>query len=144
MHDGHPACRGRSDLKPEKSTQDKVVQFHEAFQAPIGGLPEGLMYSRRRLRVRLIEEEFDELIRSESFEDDVDALADLVYVCYGMAIEMGVDLDDIIDEVHAANMRKLDDKGNPILRDDGKILKPNGWEGPDIAGRLKRQEKGRG
>ena len=38
-------------------------------------------------------------------------------------------------------MAKLDDNGNPILREDGKILKPEGWTPPDISGVLDAQRK---
>lgn len=121
------------------TTQDKVREFHEKFGHPIGEHPKYLELDRWELRTSLIREEAEELFSAPTMEDEVDALADLVYVCYGMAIEMGVDLDDVISEVHAANMRKLGPDGKPIYRDDGKILKPEGWEGPDIGAVLARQ-----
>lgn len=62
----------------------------------------------------------------------IDGLVDLLYVTYGTALEMGVDLEPFWDEVHAANMRKANDP----VREDGKMLKPIGWIGPDIAGVL--------
>lgn len=62
----------------------------------------------------------------------IDGLIDLLYVTYGTALEMGVDLEPFWDEVHAANMRKA----NGPVREDGKMLKPIGWIGPDIAGVL--------
>jgi predicted HAD superfamily Cof-like phosphohydrolase len=64
-----------------------------------------------------------------------DALADLDYVIEGTRLEFGIDGGPIADAVHAANMRKV---GGPT-RADGKILKPDEWEPPDIAGELKKQ-----
>jgi predicted HAD superfamily Cof-like phosphohydrolase len=58
----------------------------------------------------------------------IDAIVDLLYVTYGAAVSMGIDLDPFFAEVHAANMRKV---GGP-LREDGKRLKPPGWVGPNI------------
>jgi hypothetical protein len=64
-------------------------------------------------------------------------LVDLVYVTVGMAVEFGYPLDRVWDEVHASNMRKIGPDGKFVVRDDGKILKPEGWVGPDIEGCLK-------
>jgi predicted HAD superfamily Cof-like phosphohydrolase len=63
----------------------------------------------------------------------VDALADISYVVDGFAIELGVDLDAVIDEVHASNMTKPDENGQPIYRSDGKVLKGPYYTKPDIA-----------
>ena len=62
----------------------------------------------------------------------VDALCDLLYVVFGAAVSMGVDLDPFFDAVHKANMLK---STGPV-REDGKRLKPPGWTPPDIAGLL--------
>lgn len=84
-------------------------------------------------------------------------LADNVYILYGTAERLGIDLDAAVGEVHRANMAKLPDceecrtwiradaravcpechgtgKGKPIKRDDGKVLKPEGWQKPSMAG----------
>jgi predicted HAD superfamily Cof-like phosphohydrolase len=50
-------------------------------------------------------------------------LADLVYVCNQMAAAFGWDLQVAHNRVHASNMSKLGEDGNPIYREDGKILK---------------------
>lgn len=66
----------------------------------------------------------------------VDALGDIVYVCYGMALEMGYDLRAVIEEIHASNLTKLGDDGKPIIRDDGKVLKGPNYVKPNIAAAL--------
>ena len=43
---------------------------------------------------------------------------------------MGWDLDTAMDRVHQSNMSKLGEDGNPILRDDGKVLKGPNYEPP--------------
>ena len=88
------------------------------------------------LRLALIEEEVGELAAAARADDLVgvaDALADIVYVAYGTAHVYGIDLDAVLDEVHASNMTKLGADGRPIRRADGKVLKGPAYVPPDIA-----------
>jgi predicted HAD superfamily Cof-like phosphohydrolase len=62
----------------------------------------------------------------------IDALCDLLYVTFGAAVAMGVDLDPFFSAVHDANLRKV---GGP-RRADGKALKPESWKPADVAGLL--------
>ena len=64
-----------------------------------------------------------------------DGLADLDYVIEGTRLEFGIDGAPIAAEVHRANLAKTD---GPV-REDGKRLKPPGWQPPDIEGELKKQ-----
>ena len=57
-------------------------------------------------------------------------LADLVYVCYQYAENMGWLLDEALDRVHKSNMSKLDTEGKPIYREDGKVLKGPNYKPP--------------
>ena len=60
-------------------------------------------------------------------------LVDLVYVVCFAAVSAGIPLGAVWDEVQAANMRKVNSEtGKVTRRPDGKILKPEGWYGPDI------------
>lgn len=61
-----------------------------------------------------------------------DALADIIYVCIGAANEMGIDLAAVWDEVHRSNMAKIGPNGEVKRREDGKVVKPDGWIGPNI------------
>jgi len=72
----------------------------------------------------------------KDIEGIADGLADLIVVAIGTAQAYGIDLRPVFDEVHAANMRKLDGP----KRADGKQLKPEGWKGPDIRAALDRGE----
>jgi predicted HAD superfamily Cof-like phosphohydrolase len=59
-------------------------------------------------------------------------LADLVYVCYQYAENMGWFLDEALDRVHKSNMSKLGEDGKPIYREDGKVLKGPNYKLPDL------------
>lgn len=85
-----------------------------------------------RLRLTLVSEEFDEICASETPDNLLKELADIVYVAYGYAATFGWDLDEALRRVHASNMSKLDDDGKPIIRDDGKVLKGDNYEEPDM------------
>ena len=113
--------------------QSMVRAFHERFGAPVQIGSQGI--SRPELRAALIIEEAIETcdaILGNNLPEAIDGICDLLYVCYGAALEFGVDLDVYFREVHHANMRK---EGG-ATRADGKILKPEGWKAPDIAGLL--------
>lgn len=97
----------------------------------------GELAERDALRATLIEEEAKEAvdaIRSGDLGGAVDGLCDLLVVALGAACEFGVDLAPFFDEVHRTNLAKA---GGPV-RADGKVLKPDGWQPPDIAGLLRR------
>lgn len=122
------------------SAQQKVMEFHEAFGVPVRYTPKADI-PERDLRVNLVLEEVSEFCRASVDLDIVgmaQELADIVYVAYGAALTHGIDLDAVIAEVHRANMDKLGPEGKPILREDGKVLKPEGWQPPRIAEVLKR------
>lgn len=65
-----------------------------------------------------------------------DASGDLVYVLYGMMLEMGFDLRDVVEEIHGSNMTKLGEDGKPIYREDGKVLKGPNYMKPNIPAAL--------
>ncbi len=92
----------------------------------------------------LIEEEVDELragARDGDLVEVADALADIVYVAYGTAHVYGIDLDAVLDEVHASNMTKLGPGGRPVRRPDGKVLKGPDYRPPDVNGVLARSAR---
>lgn len=125
------------------NTHDLVLQFHAVYEVPVGRSPVVLDGERLDLRLRLITEEVSELHDAATAGDVVemaDALGDIVYVCHGMAIEMGIDLNAVITEIHRANLSKLGGDGRPIINDGviepmlpvGKVLKGPNYGPPDI------------
>ena len=80
----------------------------------------------RQMQASLIAEEHLEFLHAHDHEDRCSAmkeLADLVYVCFQYADNLGWDLDEAMKRVHESNMSKLDSDGTPIYREDGKVLK---------------------
>lgn len=121
------------------TNHESVKCFHLRFGAPISPRPTMLDTQARMRRLALIGEEYRELTEALGAEDLVeaaDAIADLLYVVYGTAVEMGLPADKLVSEVHRSNMTKLGEDGKPILRSDGKILKGPNYEPPDIRGVL--------
>lgn len=117
-------------------SQKQVKEFHKAFNLPISDFPRQLELERKHFRADLIQEELDEFLEADgkgikNFVDEIDALIDLLYFTYGTLIEMGVDAEEVFDIVQECNMAKLGPNGKPIYREDGKVLKPEGWTGPE-------------
>ena len=90
----------------------------------------------------LIVEEFKEFLDAENqlllgltvnAADCLKELADLVYVAYQYAENMGWDLDEALNRVHQSNMSKLGEDGNPIYREDGKVLKGPNYQPPNLS-----------
>lgn len=61
-----------------------------------------------------------------------DWIADMEYFLKGLAVNCGIPHDTVFMLVHMANMRKTMRLGGPIFREDGKIMKPEGWVAPDV------------
>ena len=84
----------------------------------------------------LMEEEFKEFIDAHWKKDEVemlDACMDLIWVTLGFCAMKGYDVDGAWNAVLGSNMRKLDPKTQKVIRrEDGKILKPEGWTPPDL------------
>ena len=96
---------------------------------------------QRTYQKNLIVEEFKEFLEAEGmlFRENIvleaealKELADLVYVCYQYAENMGWFLDEALDRVHKSNMSKLGEDGKPIYREDGKVLKGPNYKPPTL------------
>jgi NTP pyrophosphatase (non-canonical NTP hydrolase) len=116
--------------------QQQAVEFRKSFRVSNSITP-----ASRTLQRRLIVEEFKEFLDAENqlimgltvnSADCLKELADLVYVCYQYAVNLSWDLDEALDRVHQSNMSKLDDNGNPIYREDGKVLKGPNYQPPNL------------
>ena len=119
-----------------------VAAFHRATDTPVLDRPQIISTDRMNLRWDLIDEEVNtELVAAmaaKSLPDIADAIANSIYVLVGTALEYGIPLDRVWAAVQAANMAKVDPATGLVRkRADGKILKPDGWQPPDIAGVLR-------
>ena len=92
------------------------------------------------LRISLINEELEELIKAISEKNIVevaDALTDILYVVYGAGHSFGIDLDKCFKEVQDSNMSKLGEDGKPIYNEHGKVMKGPKYFKPDLSKFLK-------
>lgn len=93
------------------------------------------------LYVDLVVEEFKELMAAYGNRDLVeiaDACADLKWVIEGLEHTLNIPQQAVWDEVARSNLDKISPSGKVLKREDGKVLKPEGWRGPDIASILKK------
>lgn len=142
--------------------QVQVQKFcRDVSHAPTS--PDRPQFRDAELRARLIAEEASETVyalvgRDEAFKilqefafpyphhrgviypdlaEVIDGICDIIYVAYGTAEAIGVDLEPFFDEVHESNMAKAG-----AGRDEGgKIVKPPGWVKPRIAEMLARYQQ---
>lgn len=89
------------------------------------------------LRHRLMEEENNEYLEAAEVGDLVeiaDALGDQLYILCGTILSHGMQhvIEDVFKEIQSSNMSKLGEDGEPIVREDGKILKGPHYFKPDI------------
>ncbi|MDP1769424.1 MAG: MazG nucleotide pyrophosphohydrolase domain-containing protein [Nitrospirota bacterium] len=103
--------------------QGMVEAFHRNFDIVVSPVPTIVDGRTRELRVRLIQEEFDELkeaLASDDLSSIAKEMADLLYVVYGTAVSYGIEMQPVFQEVHRSNMSKV----GGYKREDGKWVKP--------------------
>jgi NTP pyrophosphatase (non-canonical NTP hydrolase) len=119
-----------------RSNLEQAKEFRKKYQ-----IQNSDNKATRDYQVSLITEEYMEFIEAEMMlfrntdkykEEALKELADLVYVCYQYAVNMGWDLDRALKLVHKSNLSKLDEDGKPIRREDGKILKGPNYKKPNL------------
>ena len=111
--------------------QAMVEEFHRKFDIAVSDRPSLPEEATRQLRVRLIQEEFEELQVAKE-------LADLLYVVYGTAVSYGLDMDPVFREVHRSNLSKV----GGYKRADGKWVKPPTYSPAQVEPLLAAQSSG--
>ena len=120
-----------------------VKEFHKAFKLDYLEQPKAnIGLEKNKLRFNLMREENEEYLEAANNNDIIevaDALGDMLYILCGTIIEHGMQhkIDEIFNEIQSSNMSKLGADGNPIYRQDGKVLKGPNYFKPDIEGVLK-------
>ena len=114
-----------------------LLEFNNAFDIPKLEAPGLGTDELIELRIKLLVEEvqeYAEAARAGDMVEILDALADIGYILAGTIINHGMQhiYDDSFNEVHRSNMAKLVD-GKVIRREDGKVLKPQDWQPPNLA-----------
>ena len=114
----------------------KVGTFMKTFGQEVKTKPSFSTEKINKLRIDLIKEELQELteaMNSKDLLEVADALTDILYVTYGAGHAFGIDLDKCFDEVQNSNMSKLDENGEPIYNDSGKVMKGPNYFKPDLS-----------
>jgi len=98
---------------------------------PIGETDQSKLYKK------LIDEEYHEFLEAFYTDDtveEIDACFDMMWVIIGYMKSRGWDCENIWDEGAKSNLSKIDPLSGKVLkREDGKILKPEGWKPPDFS-----------
>ena len=118
--------------------QQMVLEFHQQFDIQVASSPTVPDEETQTLRVRLIQEEFEELqeaLKNKELSGIAKELADLLYVVYGTAVSCGIDMEPVFKEVQRSNMSKI----GGHKQEDGKWVKPPTYSPADIEPILKNQ-----
>ena len=121
-----------------KNKIEAVKAFHTAFKIGHRENPKAdLGLEKNLLRYKLMREENEEYLEAANNNDLVevaDALGDKLYILCGTIIEHGLQykIEEVFDEIQRSNMSKLGEDGQPIYREDGKVLKGPNYFKPNI------------
>jgi predicted HAD superfamily Cof-like phosphohydrolase len=115
-----------------------VETFHDSFGIENNYEPTAKISQKDYdLRHRLMEEENEEYLEAVKNNDLIevaDALGDQLYILCGTILKHGLQhkIVEVFEEIQRSNMSKLDKDGQPIYREDGKILKSDQYFKPNI------------
>lgn len=118
---------------------DHVREFHDAFRIKNENEPTvAIDPNTVLLRYKLMREENEEYLEAAQKGDLVevaDALGDMLYILCGTMLSHGLQhkIGAVFEEIQRSNMSKLDENGQPIYREDGKVLKSSLYFKPNIA-----------
>lgn len=121
-----------------KNKIEAVKAFHTVFKLGHRESPKAdLGNSKNRLRFNLMKEENEEYLEAANNDDLVevaDALGDMLYILCGTIIEHGMQhkIEEVFEEIQRSNMSKLGENGEPVYREDGKVLKGPNYFKPNI------------
>lgn len=120
-----------------------VADFHNAFQIGNNDRPTVISKEEALLRYTLMREENEEYLEAAQKGDLIeiaDALGDQLYILLGTILRHGLQhkIEEVFDEIHRSNMSKLDENGQPIYREDGKVMKSALYFKPNIKSILER------
>jgi predicted HAD superfamily Cof-like phosphohydrolase len=114
----------------------QVKIFMETFSQEVKNKPSFSTDKINKLRYDLIKEELEELreaMENKDLLEVADALTDILYVTYGAGHAFGINLDKCFEEVQNSNMSKLDENGQPIYNETGKVMKGPKYFKPNLS-----------
>ena len=115
-----------------------VTKFHNAFKIKVNENPTvEIDNALIELRYRLMQEENSEYLEAAKNKDLIevaDALGDMLYILCGTILTHGLQykIEEVFNEIQRSNMSKLGKDGNPIYRNDGKVMKGPNYFKPNI------------
>ena len=118
------------------ATMSDVFNDQRKFMQACGQSTDRFNFDQLYLYRKLIQEEVQEL--QVAYDDDdrvevLDALIDIMVVTAGALHSLGVDVEGAWKEVMRSNFDKVDPRtGRVNKRQDGKVLKPEGWQPPTL------------
>ena len=117
-----------------------MEEFMETFRATLAHAPDDKTFIQIQFHLESalsacqVDKGDDQM---EKLAEIADGLVDLIYVSVGMALKLGIPLEEVWDEVHKINMAK----DRKYVRPDGKVVKPPEWKPPAIKTLLKEAER---
>jgi predicted HAD superfamily Cof-like phosphohydrolase len=121
-----------------KNKIDAVALFHNSFGLGVSENPKAdLGTAKNTLRFNLMDEEnkeYFEAAEQNNLVEVADALGDMLYILCGTILEHGMQhiIEEVFEEIQRSNMSKLGADGQPIYREDGKVLKGPDYFKPNI------------
>ena len=109
-----------------------IKKFHKTFGMPIGDTPKNISRHAFANRLRLINEELSEYCKAVSENNIVeiaDGLGDLLVIIFGTAVEHGLPMDEIFEQIQISNMSKRDGH----FDGSGKWIKPDNYKPVDLS-----------
>lgn len=137
-------ARGKKLLFVMKEQLNSVKRFHEVFGVPIRNEPGWPLNPEEvKLRFKLMKEENEEYAQAAAQKDlpeVADALGDMLYILCGTILSHGMQdiIEEVFSEIQRSNMSKLGPDGQPIYREDGKVMKGPDYFRPNIEGILNK------
>ena len=116
--------------------EGRIKDFHKVFGVPMANEPTHIPAIDFVRRLTLITSEVGELgdaVRQQDIVEIADALGDILYVTFGMAVEMGIPIDRVINEIHESNMSKANADGSVTKDPGGKVLKSERYVPVDLS-----------
>ena len=116
-----------------------VKEFHVAFNIDYNENPTAnIGKNKHELRYNLMKEENEEYleaVQNNNLTEIADALGDMMYILCGTIIEHGLQhkIEAVFDEIQRSNMSKLEPEGQPIYREDGKVMKGPNYSKPNFS-----------
>ncbi len=130
-----------------KKQLEAVHHFHETYKidqkaSPVGQIP-AEQYILRYTLMREENEEYFEAAQNNDIVEIADALGDMLYILCGTILSHGMQhvIEEVFDEIQRSNMSKLGDDGNPIYREDGKVMKGPNYFKPNLKAILEKHLK---